>query len=233
MRIAICDDQAECRYQAETAIRQCLKGTDLLIDTFKDGMSFLKNAQKVAYDLVFLDIEMPEMDGITLAKRLRKRSNEVSIIFLTSHIEFALEGYEVNALRYLTKPVNMSKLQEVLSHTLRQIQDQRVIWVKSDLCDKKILLKDILFMESQNQNVLISTTTDTYSVRYNLSDYEKELQQDDFFRIHRGYLVALGHVKSVGQGEALLDDGTALPVSRTKEKALKEALLSYIRRVAI
>ena len=64
MRIAICDDQAECRYQAETAIRQCLKGTDLLVDTFKDGMSFLQKAQKVAYDLVFLDIEMPEMDGI-------------------------------------------------------------------------------------------------------------------------------------------------------------------------
>lgn len=233
MRIAICDDQAECRHQAESSIRHCLKGADLLIDTFKDGSSFLRNYKKSAYDLVFLDIEMSEMDGITLAKRLRKLHNDVPIIFLTSHIEFALEGYEVNALRYLTKPVNVSKLQEVLSYTLRQIQEQRVIWVKSDLCDKKIPVKDILYMEAQNQNILISTTTDTYSVRYNLSDYEKELQQDDFFRIHRGYLVSLGHIKSIGQGEVLLNDGTSLPVSRTKEKALKDALMQYIRRVAI
>lgn len=233
MRIAICDDQAECRHQAEQAIRNCLKGTDLLIDTFKDGMSFLRSSQKSSYDLVFLDIEMPEMDGITLAKRLRKLHNDVPIIFLTSHIEFALEGYEVNALRYLTKPVDMSKLREVLSYTLRQMQEQRIIWVKDDLCEKKIYIKDILYMESQNQNVLISTTTDTYSVRYNLSDYEEELRKDDFFRIHRGYLVSLGHVKSIGKGEVLLDDETILPVSRSKEKALKEALWHYIRKAAI
>lgn len=233
MRIAICDDQAECRYQAEQAIRNCLKGTDLLIDTFKDGISFLRNSQKSSYDLVFLDIEMPEIDGITLAKRLRKLHKDVPIIFLTSHIEFALEGYEVNALRYLTKPVDMSKLREVLSYTLRQMQEQRIIWVKDNLCEKKIHIKDILYMEAQNQNVSIFTTTDTYSVRYNLSDYEKELQEDDFLRIHRGYLISLAHVKSVGKGEVLLDDGTSLPVSRSKENTLKESLWQYIRRVAI
>lgn len=233
MRIAICDDQAECRHQAEQAIRHCLKGTALLIDTFKDGLSFLRISKKSSYDLVFLDVEMPEMDGITLAKRLRSLNNDVPIIFLTSHIEFALEGYEVNALRYLTKPINITKLHEVLSYILRQMQEQRTIWVKSDLCEKKILVQDILYMEAQNQNVLISTASDTYSVRYNLSDYETELEAFNFFRIHRGYLVALGHIKSIGQSQVLMDNGISLPVSRTKEKALKEALLQYIRRVAI
>ena len=233
MRIAICDDQLECRQQAESAIRHCLKGTDLLIDVYKDGSSFLRSSQKSPYDVVFLDIEMPEMDGITLAKRLRKLQNDIPIIFLTSHIEFALEGYEVNALRYLTKPVNIVKLHEVLSYVITQKQQQRVLWVKDDLCDKRIQIKDILYMEAQNQNILISTVADTYSVRYNISDYEKELQQDDFFRVHRGYLVSLAHVKSVGKNEVHLDNGVTLPVSRTKEKALKEALWQYIRRVAI
>ena len=147
MRIAICDDQAQCRQQAEQAIRNCLRGTDLLVDVYKDGASFLRSSHKTVYDLVFLDIEMPEMDGITLAKHLRKLHNDVPIVFLTSHIEFALEGYEVNALRYLTKPVDIVKLREVLSHTLRQMQQQRVIWVKDILCDKKIFVKDILYME--------------------------------------------------------------------------------------
>jgi two-component system response regulator LytT len=233
LRIAICDDQAECRHQAEAAIRSCLQGTDLLIDQFKDGSSFLRQSHRSNYDLVFLDVEMPEMDGFALAKQLRKQENQVPIIFLTSHVELAMEGYEVNALRYLTKPVNMKKLQEVLSYVLRQIREQRVIWVKSDLLDLKLQVKDILYMEARNQNVLIATATDTYSVRYNLSDYEEELRQDDFVRIHRGYLVSLAHVKSVGKGELLLDDGTTLPVSRTKENGLKQALWQYIRRVAI
>ena len=87
-------------------------------------------------------------------------------------------------------------------------------------------------MEAQNQNILISTKKDTYSVRYNLSDYEQELSQDGFFRIHRGYLVSLNHVKSVNKGEVTLTDDTVLPVSRSKEKELKNALFQHIRKEA-
>ena len=87
-------------------------------------------------------------------------------------------------------------------------------------------------MEAQNQNILICTMDDSYSVRYNLSDYEAQLQADDFFRIHRGYLVALRYIKSIGKSEVTLEDGTTLPVSRSKEKHLKEALFQFIRKEA-
>lgn len=233
MRIAICDDQAECRRQTESAIRECLRGADYGIDVFKEGKAFLQTFQKKAYDLVFLDIEMPEMDGITVAKELRKLHRDVPIVFLTSHIEYALEGYEVNALRYLTKPVSIPKLQEVLACVRQRLQEQRKLWVKTDLSEKKLLIKDIIYMEAQNQNILIYTTEEAYSVRYNLSDYEQELAQDGFFRIHRGYLVSLRHIKSVGKHEITLDNGTVLPVSRTKEKELKDMLFRYIQQEAI
>ena len=232
MRIAICDDQAECRKQTQSAVRECLRGMDYGVDTFAEGADFLKAFRKKAYDLVFLDIEMPEMDGITLARKLRELSREVPIVFLTSHIEYALVGYEVNALRYLTKPVDKQKLQEVLSHILQQMQEQRVLWVKTDLSEKRLPVRDITYMEAQNQNILICAKGEQFQVRYNMTDYEKELMADGFFRIHRGYLVSLGHIKSMGKGEVLMDDGTSLPVSRTKEKALKEALFQYIRKEA-
>lgn len=232
MRIAVCDDQAEFRSQILVAIRQCAKGIDILLDPYKDGHSFLQAFQKHPYDLVFLDIEMPEIDGITLARKLRNFHKNVPIVFLTSHIEYALEGYEVNALRYLTKPVDSKKLQEVLSYMVKQMQEQRTIWIKTDMIELKLPVKDILFMEAQNQNVLINTAKETYCVRYNLSDYEQELSQDGFYRIHRGYLVSLSHIKSVGKGEVSLDNGTKLPVSRTKEKDLKEALFQHIRKEA-
>ena len=233
MRIAICDDQAQCRVQAVTAIRDCLRAAGVLVDDFKDGPSFLKAFQNRPYDLVFLDIEMPEMDGITVARRLRQLNKEIPIVFLTSHIEYALEGYEVNALRYLTKPISPVKLQEVLRYVSEQMQQQRVLWVKTDLCDQKVHIRDILYMEAQNQNILICTKTDSYSVRYNMGDYETELQEDGFFRIHRGYLVSLRHIKSMGKHEVTLSDKTVLPVSRTKEKELKDALFQYIRKEAL
>lgn len=232
MRIAICDDQAECLNQTSSAIRKCVSAAQASIDLFKGGISFLKEFKRHPYDLVFLDIEMPEMDGITLAKKLRMLSTDVPIIFLTSHIEYALEGYEVNALRYLTKPVDPNKLRDVLSAVMERMRQQRILWIKTDMGEQKLPVKDILFMEAQNQNILICTKKDAYCVRHNLSDYEQELSQDGFFRIHRGYLVSLTHIKSIGKGEITLVNSTVLPVSRTKEKELKEALFQHIRKEA-
>ena len=232
MRIAICDDQAEYRRQAEVAIRECMRGADILTDTYADAGAFLRAFVKRPYDLVFLDIEMPDVDGIHLAKMLREKYQEVPIVFLTSHIEYALEGYEVNALRYLTKPVSIPKLREVLNYVSQQMQAQRTLWIKTELGEQKLRIKDILFMEAQNQNILIYTTKEAYCVRYNLSDYEKELAQDGFYRIHRGYLVSLAHIKNVGKSEITLDNGTVIPVSRSKEKDLKEALFQHIRKEA-
>lgn len=233
MRIAICDDQAVCLEQTLSAVKKCLQGVEGRIDLFQNGMAFLKAFQDRAYDLVFLDIEMPEIDGITLAKKLRRLSKDVPIIFLTSHIEYALEGYEVNALRYLTKPVDTEKLRSVLSVVIERMRQQRILWIKTDMGEQKLFIKDILFMEAQNQNILIYTKKDAYCVRYNLSDYAQELAEDGFFRIHRGYLVSLAYIKNVGKGEITLANNTVLPVSRSKEKELKEALFQHIRKEAL
>ena len=232
MRVAVCDDQLTCRTQAVQAIRASLRGTGVLVDDFRDGPSFLQAFTKNPFDLVFLDIEMPGMNGITVARRLRQLHRDVPIVFLTSHIEYALEGYEVNALRYLTKPIQPKKLQEVLDFVSKSLQAQRVLWIKTELGEEKLPVDQILYMEAQYQNVRICVKNSCHCVRYNLADYEKELAEDGFFRIHRGYLVSLRHIRSVSKGQLTLSNGTALPVSRTKEKELKEALFQYIRKEA-
>ena len=88
-------------------------------------------------------------------------------------------------------------------------------------------------MEAQNQNIRVVTSNGEYVNRYNLSDYEKEMTEYGFFRIHRGYLVALGSIESFGHHEVRMEDGTVLPVSKTKEKTLKDALFQYVKEVAI
>lgn len=233
MRIAVCDDEPQYRQQAVQAIHECTRSLDILTDVFENGNDFLQSFRKNPYDLIFLDIEMPEIDGISLARKLRELSRDVPIVFLTSHIEYALEGYEVNALRYLTKPIRSEKLQELLDYVQERLQEQRTLWLKTDMGEERVLVKEILYLEAQNQNILIRTAERDYLVRYNLGEYEKEFSQDGFFRIHRGYLVALRHIKSLGRHEVTLSGNTILPVSRTKEKALKEALFQYIREEAI
>ncbi len=233
MRIAVCDDEPQYRQQAVQAIHECTRSLDVLTDIFGSGNAFLQAFQKHPYDLVFLDIEMPEIDGISLARKLRELNRDVPIVFLTSHIEYALEGYEVNALRYLTKPIQSEKLHELLGYVMERMQEQRTLWLKTDMGEERVLVKDILYLEAQNQNILIRTAKWDYLVRYNLGEYEKELSEDGFFRIHRGYLVSLRHVKSLGKHELTLSNSTVLPVSRTKEKSLKEALFQYIREEAI
>ena len=233
MRIAICDDQAVCLEQTRSAIQKCLPAPEAHIELFKSGIPFLRAFQEWPFDLVFLDIEMPEINGISLAKNLRKLHKDVPIIFLTSHIEYALEGYEVNALRYLTKPLDPGKLRDVLTVVAERMRRQKHLWIKTDQGDQRVLVSGILYMEAQNQNILIRTRQNSFRVRYNLSNYEDELSRDGFFRTHRGYLVSLAHIKTVGKSEVTLDDNTTLPVSRSREKELKEALFQYIQKEAL
>jgi DNA-binding LytR/AlgR family response regulator len=232
MRIAICDDEQQFLSDFRRITDRLYKSLDMLVDSFSDGAALLKQFRLRAYDLVFLDIEMPEMDGITLAEELRALSDTVSIVFLTGHIEYAIRGYEVNALRYLTKPPDEQKIRAVIDHVLQKTENEKTLWIRTDEGEIRLRLAEILFIESQNQNVVISTDADSYSVRGNMRDFEQRLTPEGFFRIHRGYLAALSKIRQISGREAVMEDGTRLPVARSKETALREALFSFVSREA-
>lgn len=228
MRIAICDDEEKYRVQLKTVLDKLLVDEDWDIDTYDDGRILNEKFSDNPYDLVFLDIEMPAVDGITLAKKLRSLSDTVYIIFLTGHIEYALEGYEVNALRYLTKPVDVNKLKEVLQYVQEKNGGKQQIMIKEDGENIVIDINDVIYMESMNQNVRIITTKGEHVIRYNIGDFEEKLKRQGFFRVHRGYLVSLSKVQRFAKGDVIMDNGVAVPVSRSNLKPLKDALYSYV-----
>jgi len=232
VRIAICDDEEMYRVQLKSVLDKILVNADYEIETFADGNRLEEAYSEAPYDLVFLDIEMPAVDGITLARHLRARSEKVFIVFLTGHVEYALEGYEVNALRYLTKPVDTDKLKEVIRYVQDKQGSGRQIIVKEDGEQLLIDIADVMYMESMNQNVRIVTTKGEHVIRYNIGDFEQQLAGDGFFRIHRGYLVALAKVKKLAKSDVIMEDGTALPVSRSNIKPLKDALYAYVEEAA-
>ena len=195
---------------------------------YTEADNALQDAAHMRIDAAFIDIEMPGMDGITLAKKLRSVSENVFIVFLTGHIEYALEGYEVNALRYLTKPVDINKLKEVIRYVQEKQGGDRQIIIREEGEEILIDIGDVIYMEAMNQNVRIVTSKGEHVIRYNIGDFEEKLKNDGFFRIHRGYLISLSKVKKLVKNDVLMEDGTTLPVSRSNTKALKEALYSYV-----
>lgn len=232
MRIAVCDDEELFRIEFKTILDKVLVNSEYDIDTFSGGSSLYEAFLKNPFDLVFLDIEMPGIDGITLAKRLRAVSENVQIVFLTSHIEYALEGYEVNALRYLVKPVDINKLGEVLKYIQDKKNNSRQIMIKQEGEDIVIDISDVIYIESLDKNVRIVTSKSEYITRYNISDYEEELKNSGFFRSHRSYLISLSKVKKIVKNDVVMDGDISLPVSRSNVKALKEALYAYVEGTA-
>lgn len=230
MRIAICDDEEKYIKDVATRIYKQLGESDLTMHTFTDGHELLDTADVKPYDLVFLDIEMPAIDGITLAKELRKKSSSTYIVFLTGHVEYAIEGYEVNALRYLTKPIQEDKLTDVLAFVLKEKQSRKQLVIKTDGEEIRIDAADIIYMEAQNKYVMIYTTKGEYLVRYNLADFEEELKDYGILRVHRSYLVSLSKVRKIGSADCTLAKNYNVPVSRSNIKPLKDALLTYLEK---
>lgn len=232
MRIAICDDEELYRVELKTILDKLLINVDYNIDTFDDGNRLIESFKAQPYDILFLDIEMPAVDGITLAKSLRAISEKVFIVFLTSHVEYAIEGYEVNALRYLTKPVDIEKLKEVIRYVQEKQGAVRQLIIKEDGEELLINITDVIYIESMNQNVRIVTTKGEHVIRYNIGDFEEQLKNDGFFRIHRGYLISLAKVKKLSKNDVIMEGDVVLPVSRSNVKALKDALYTYVEGLA-
>ena len=232
MRIAICDDEELYRVELKTILDKLLINVDYNIDTFDDGNRLIESFKAQPYDILFLDIEMPAVDGITLAKSLRAISEKVFIVFLTSHVEYAIEGYEVNALRYLTKPVDIEKLKEVIRYVQEKQGAVRQLIIKEDGEELLINITDVIYIESMNQNVRIVTTQGEHVIRYNIGDFEEQLKNDGFFRSHRGYLISLAKVKKLSKNDVIMEGDVVLPVSRSNVKALKDALYTYVEGLA-
>ena len=233
MRVAICDDELIERNNTKEQLETAYKSLDLLVDVYSSGEDLLKVFEQKRYQLIFLDIEMPKMDGITLAKKIRESDRRVAICFLTSHVEYALKGYEANALRYLTKPVKAEQLSEIVTYLIEQDSKEKKIMLK-DLDDMELVsVNEILYFEAQNQNIRIITAKKEYSRRYNIKDYEEELRAYSFVRCHRSFLVNMAHVTRISKNEIQLDNNESIPLSRTKEKTVKESLITFVKRSAI
>lgn len=231
MRIAICDDE---KLFAQSLYRrlETLGGSDMLINVYLSGSELVREMSSGRrFDAVFLDIEMPELDGLEAAKKLRELGGELSIVFLTSHTELAMEGYEVDALRFLPKDCTDKKLVEALKAIERESGSKPNIVLRQKGEVYVISPDRIIMAEADNNTVHFRLDGEDISVRMKLAEALEILDKasQDFVKVHRCIIVNMGHVKKYTAKEILLDNGVSVPISKGCVSEFRQRMFDYVR----
>ena len=211
-QIAICDDEEKQRAYIKSLVEGWLRQTfhHTKIQEYASSEQFLFEQAYDRTQILFLDIEMEKMDGIALAREIRKHNRQMQIIFVTGYMEYIQEGYDVEALHYLLKPVSQEKIDSVLDRAVERLKTaDAVLLVESGGEVLRLPLKEIRFI-----------------VRGTLSELEAKLDEA-FVRVGRSYLVNLNYVRRIGKTELILNTGEKLPVPRGSYKKLNEAFIKY------
>ena len=194
---------------------------------FSSAESFLfRYAEDKDWDILLLDIEMGSMDGVTMAKRVRRDNEAVQIVFITGYSDYISEGYEVAALHYLMKPVSREKLLTVLDRAIEKCrQQERCLILESAGELVRIPFYEIRYLDVR-QNYVTVHAKDDHTVKRTLGDLEKELD-NRFFRVGRSMIVNLSFIQRVTKTEVRLSDGTVLPLPRGAYEPLNRAIIQH------
>lgn len=230
LNIAICDDVcAEIAYLTTLAKKWAeLQQTAIRISGYESAESFLFAYEDTKdTDILLLDIQMKEMDGVALARKLRMDNEILQIIFITGFPDFIAEGYDVSALHYLMKPVKEKKLFEVFDKAkLRLQKTSQIITFSKTGGDIKINTDDIIYAEVLSHTVNLYLIKGKEEFQMRISDMEC-LLGDGFFRCHRSYIVSMKYVRRVTKTAMLLIDGREIPLSRNLYDSANQAFIHY------
>jgi DNA-binding LytR/AlgR family response regulator len=232
MKIAICDDENIFLSDLEQKIYKHISRLDCEVFPFLSAEELLASSE--SFDLIFLDIEMGGMDGMSAARQIREKDYEIPIVFLTSHTEMAIEGYEVNAFRFLKKPVDDAKLIQTLQDIQLLKASHKGVLIKSAGEEILVIPSEVLFLESDNNNVRIITSSGSFTTRMKLGEAVDIFNKinDTIRKVHRCSAVNLDHVARLRDREAVLDDGSVIGISRSCFNGFKNELYEHIKKTA-
>ena len=240
IKIAICDDEANIRAYLSSLIQA--QDCPCEIVEYASAGDCLADTQKI--DLLFLDIELAPsgsgLDGMALARKIRERATVTQpvIIFVTGYERYVFDAFDVGAFQYLLKPVNEEKFVQVFARAVEQIaanrenpQKGRVLTLQSANTSKTVPLDSIYYIESSNHRVELHLKDGEFACYAKIGDLELELQ-DQFFRIHKGYLVNLSYVAGYSKTEVTLTNGERLLLSKYKYQDFVKAYLHFLKKGA-
>lgn len=235
IRIGIIDDEAEMRNQIQVCIEKTIKQSDgVEIYTFSDAESFLKMLYEgKTFEIVFTDIQMINMDGMTLGREIRRLQPELFIVYVTSYMEYAAESYVIEAYQYILKQDMEYRLPRVVEQLLDKINKKskryRIVGTGAEY--KQIYYSDIIYIYKlkATKYVCYVTKDGEYRERISIENLIKEINDNNFITVERGYIVNLQHISRIAGNILYLEQDNQVSISRARIPEVKQRLLQYWR----
>lgn len=230
IRIALVEDDAGYRGELTELLRRYSEesGERLEVKTFTDGDEIAVE-YRAEYDIILMDIQMRFMNGLDAAKEIRRKDGEVIIIFVTNTAQYAISGYEVNALDYILKPVSYYAFSKTLERAIANLhrKEKRYVFISNQHGVKKVEESRILYVEVEGHSLVYHTRDGDFGTTGTMKEVVERLPADSFFRCNKCFLVNLENVDAV-EGDDAVVGGERVQISRNKKKAFLEALSLYV-----
>ena len=233
IHIAICDDDKHAVVAHKQIAQNCLtqnkSAGEIAVYTDSGNLLYDIAEDEFFFDLILLDIEMPGSTGMEIAEKIKPYLPEVKIIFITSHIEYAVDAFELSVFRYVPKGELDKRLPAAIRDAVKliELEEGKAYTIQTNSRLEKIPYRDIYYIERDGKNASITASGGISKVRKSLQQVFEELDAEEFIYIDRGCIVNLIHVMQIKNGTAVLKNETALPISRAHLQEVKEQMNRY------
>lgn len=231
MRVLICDDEERYLNELKIHVEEYLRSHNIKAELFTSLDPKKIMDSELVFDLVFLDIEMPEIDGITLAKELKKRNDKIILFFVTNFDEYQDEAMDLRIFRFFEKPFDVRRLYSSLDKAMEFIDESYVdLFLYNNGEHQKILVDNIVYIKRENRKVILTANNgNEYITKESLEYWNEKLPNTFFYLVHKGFLVNLHYVTKCSYTELYIDK-VRIPIAPRKQADFHNYWVEYLRK---
>lgn len=233
MKVAIVEDEVLHRELLAAYVQgwNREKKLPLQLRYYENAEQFLFSWEDENFDVLFLDIQMSGMNGMDLAKKIRQKDKTIFIVFTTGIADYIEEGYEVEALHYLIKPIKETKVHACLDKAIQKRKKKQILLIHREEEVQKIPLEEINYVEARGHGTVIGLSYQPPAeAKESISELESILGQA-FIKCHRSYLCRIDAVHRIDKNNVFFDDGSCVPISRRMYSVVNQAFIQHFRKI--
>ena len=229
MKIVVCDDNLNIISEIKEMLNEysAIKNVPLEISAFDNGNAVVDSNEN--YNIAILDVEMPDMNGIALGEKLRKRNKQIVLIYLTAHSQYLDSALNLNAARFFEKPIDKDRFFSGMDNALERIDNTTInFFIRDDKTQVRVTAESIIYIEISHRKTKVVTEDKTYFTTHTLDYFKDRLVSSIFAQPHKSYIINFNFITAYERGEIVLDSQYKIPVSRSKQTEFHKSFVRFM-----